>query len=184
MKRSSLLVATAVALTTALTAAPAFAQTYDDSFGLAFGGFFLFCWGIMALIGLALFALNVWMLIDAIGRQEYEFPGSTGSSKNLWLILLIVGFFIGFGWIVALVYYFQVYKKVRRGTVAPSAAQPTHVPPAAPYAPPAPPAAPEPPAPPAPSAPEPPAPAAPEPSAPPAPPEPHVPPAPPEEPQP
>ncbi len=145
MKRSSSFAAGIVALCTLLAAAPAFAQTYDDPFGPTFGMFFLFCWGIMALIGLALLVLNIWMLVDVIQRQEYEFPGSTGSSKTLWLVLLVVGLVIGFGWIVALVYYFQVFKKVRRGTAQPGAAQqPTYAPPpAAPPTPPAPPAPPE-----------------------------------------
>jgi hypothetical protein len=163
----------------------------DAGLGVAVLG----CWGLVLLIGLAMFVLNIWMLIDAIGRQEYEFPGSTGNSKNLWIILLIVGLVIGFGWIVALVYYFKVFKVVKRGTVAPQWAQqpgmpqppyappapPAYQPPAAPqYAPPTPPAAPmyTPPAPPMPPEPmpeppappvEPPAPA-PEPPAPPAPP--------------
>lgn len=154
MKRSSIFAAAAATVSTLLTASPALAQPYDDTFGLAFGGIFLFCWGIVVLVAIALWVLNIWMLVDVIGRQEYEFPGSTGNSKNLWLILLVVGFFVGFGWIVALVYYFQVYKKVRRGSGPPSAGQPTgYNPPAPPVyqTPPAPPAPPEAPAPPAPA---------------------------------
>lgn len=133
----------------------------DGSAGL--GMAVLLCWGLFMLVGLALFALNIWMLVDSLGRQEYEFPNSTGNSKNLWVILLAVGLVLGFGWIVALVYYFKVYKVIRRGTVAPPwAGQPYGQPPAAPgyppaYAPPAPPAyappqAPVPPTPPAPPA--------------------------------
>ncbi len=145
MKRSSMLAAAATAAVTMLVASPAFAQ--DEFAGLAFGGLFFLCWGVFALIGLALLVLNIWMLIDAASRQEYEFPGSTGNSKTLWLILLVVGLLIGFGWIVALVYYFTIFKKVRRGSVVPAQAQqqPAQAPPAAPAppAPPAPPAAPE-----------------------------------------
>lgn len=121
------------------------------------GLFFIACWGLFVIIGLALFVLNIWMLIDALGRQEYEFPDSTGNSKNLWVILMVVGLVVGFGWIVAIIYYFKVFKQLKRGTVAPQWVQPgAPVPPAQPtYAPPAPPiyAPPAPPAPPAPSAP-------------------------------
>lgn len=67
--------------------------------------------GLSALIGLALLALNVWMLVDAFRREESEFPGSTGNSKNLWIILLIVGLVMGFGWVVALVYYFKTFEQ-------------------------------------------------------------------------
>lgn len=197
MKRSSKALALLAGVSAAVAASPAFAQ-YSSSTSpgdAAFAGTFLFCWGLAALLGLALFVLNVWMIIDAVGRQEYEYPNSTGNSKNLWVILLIVGAVVGFGWIVALVYYFSIFKKVKRGTVAPQWAQqapaagagappaPTYAPPPPPGPPPAPPVAPPPPAPVA--APAPPAPpSAPEPMEPEAPAAPEVPMAPPEEPEP
>jgi hypothetical protein len=152
-----------VGAATLMTATPAFAQ-YEDAAGggIAFG--ILCCYGIMFIVSIALLVLSIWMLIDAIGRQEYEYPNSTGNSKNTWVILLIVGLIFGFGWIVALVYYFMVFKKVKRGSVpppwagqggqpgAPQSQQPTAPPPPAQTTPPpaAPPAAPPPPAPPAP----------------------------------
>jgi hypothetical protein len=144
----------AVGATTLMTAAPAFAQ-YEDAAGAGIGFGFLCCYGLAFIISIALLVLSIWMLIDAIGRQEYEFPNSTGNSKNTWVILLIVGLVFGFGWIVALVYYFMVFKKVKRGSVpppwagqggqagGPPAQQPTAPPPPAPPAqqpPPAPPA--------------------------------------------
>lgn len=154
-------------------AAPAYAADYSTSAGNAAGAglsfFVLCCYGIFILVALALLALWIWMLIDNFGRQEYEFPNSSGNSKNTWLIINIVGFVLGFAGIVAIVYYFMVFKKIKRGTIAPQWAgnapaatpsappappyappAPTYAPPAPTYAPPSPPAAPSaPPAPPA-----------------------------------
>jgi hypothetical protein len=137
----------------------------------AFGFAFIACYGVFLLLLLAMFVFNIWMLIDSIQRQEYEYPNSTGSSKNLWVIILAVGLVIGYGGVAAIVYFFMVFKKVKRGTMAPPQAAPQYaqaapqgyVPPAPPaYAPPAPPAPPvyAPPAPPAPPVYEPPAPPA------------------------
>ena len=148
--------------------------------GAAFGLWFTCCMGIFGLVALALVVLNVWMFIDALQRQEWEFPGTT--SKTTWIVLLAVGFFFSFGWIVAIIYYFAVYKKMKRGTAAPPAGYAPSAPPAGGqgYAPPPPPPAqpgyaPPPPPPPAPPAQQPPAPPAPEQPAPPAPPSPETP---------
>jgi uncharacterized membrane protein YidH (DUF202 family) len=79
------------------------------------GVFFL----VFMVIGLAFWAFNIWMAIDCATRKEADFPSN---NKNMWLILLIVGLFIGFGWIVALVYYFSIKKKAGAtgGTSAPT----------------------------------------------------------------
>ncbi|GAB4273682.1 MAG: hypothetical protein Kow0056_01020 [Coriobacteriia bacterium] len=84
---------------------------------------------------LALFVLWIWMLIDAIQRQEYEFPNSSGNTKTIWLIAMLASWVLSLAPIVGLVYYFMVYKKVPRGSVQP----PTYGgPPAGPGAPPPP----------------------------------------------
>jgi len=163
------LFATATTLVATLVATPSFAQSSstsgDDAAGAAVGFGVLCCWGLVAIILLALFVLWVWMLIDTFSRLDHEFPTGT---KSLWLIIHLVALFIGFWPITAIVYYFIVYRKVKRGTIpvpvvvqAPPGAYTT---PAAPYAPPAPPQA---------------TPAPYVPSAPPAPPAPYTPPAPP-----
>ena len=56
----------------------------------------------------------LWMLIDSLVREEYEYPGATATSNNrlLWALL------IAFVQIAAVPYYFIVYRAVRRGTVA------------------------------------------------------------------
>lgn len=178
MKRSlQLLVASAVGLAVMAVASPAFAQYSSSDGSDAAGGaaavFFLFCWGIIILFAIALFAFWVWMLVDLFQRQEYEFPNSNGSSKTTWIIIMLVSWVFSMYWLAALIYYFMVYKKAKRGTTVPPAQAgftptpqagyaPPPPPPAQPgYAPPPPPPAPAPPAPPMPPAPQPPAPPAP-----------------------
>ena len=121
MKRSAQLFSSVLAGTTTLvSAAPAYAQ-YDQTGDTAavFGVFA--CWGISILFLLAVTVFNIWMLIDSIARQEWEYP--SGTSKTTWLVLMAVGLIFSFGWIVALVYYFTVYKKIKRGTMAPPSPQ-------------------------------------------------------------
>lgn len=97
-----------------LTAAPALAQTAsDDAAGAAIGMGILVCSGLIGLIFFALFIFWVVMLIDCIKRDEADFPGSTGSSKTLWLAILIVGWLIGFYWLAAVIYYFMIKKKAK-----------------------------------------------------------------------
>ncbi len=114
MKRTERLWITGTALVASLgSATPSHAQTTDDAVGLVFCG----CWGIVALLGLAFLAFWVWMLIDSIQREEYEYPNSTGNSKTVWLVVLLASWLVGFYWLAAILYYFMIYKKVRRGTV-------------------------------------------------------------------
>ena len=156
MKRSfSFTTSLTVGAITLLTAVPALAQDYsydysteDPAAAIAGMGIWAFCCMIPMLL-LAVF--NIWMLVDAIMRQEHEYPGSTGNSKIIWILLLV---FVGL--LAAIFYYFMVFRKIKRGkgTQPPMAGptggyQPPMAPPAAPpMAPPAPPSPPAPPAPP------------------------------------
>lgn len=164
MKRSSSLsTSLTVGAITLLAAVPAFAQDYSADYSsegeaaaaLAGLGIWAFCCMIPLLL-LSIF--NVWMLIDAIIRQEHEYPNSTGNSKLIWILLLV---FIGL--LASIAYYFMVFRKIKRGQGSPPPkagsavayqppAVPPPAPPTAPPAPPAPPTAPPPP-PPAPTAP-------------------------------
>jgi len=175
MKRSFRLpVALSVGVLTLLAAAPAFAEEYMVDDGAAAGVFcgIYACIGVFGIISLVFW---IWMLVDLIGRQEYEFPNSTGNSKTTWLIIMFASWVIGLALVPAVIYYFMVFKKIKRGSLQPPspagyqppvAPAPTYpaappppappvvppAPPAPPMAPPAPPAAPPspPPAPPAP----------------------------------
>lgn len=100
-------------VTAVLVAQPALAQNYNydgRDGGAGAAAFALVCGGIMALIGLLLFILNIWMIIDAATRHEGDFAVG---DKVLWLVLLIAGLFLGFGLIVALIYYILVYRPSR-----------------------------------------------------------------------
>jgi hypothetical protein len=149
-------------------AAPALAQdSYSSGEDAAAGAVACGAWACIMIPVVLLGVFNIWMLIDAILRQEHEYPDSTGNSKLIWILLLV---FVGL--IAAVIYYFMVFRKIKRGTggpvpmAGPAAGYQPPAPPAGPSAPPVaptpPPAAPTPPpAPPAPPAPAPPAPPAP-----------------------
>jgi len=64
-------------------------------------------WTLLALVAPLLW---LWMLIDALLREEYEYPGATPTSNNrvLWVLL------IALVQIAALPYFFVVYSKIRR----------------------------------------------------------------------
>jgi hypothetical protein len=52
-------------------------------------------------------AFLIWMLVDCINRDESEFK-----DRNIWLILLILGFFFGYTLVISLVYFFAVKRKL------------------------------------------------------------------------
>lgn len=65
-------------------------------------------------VSLAAPFLWLWMLIDALMREEYEYPGATATSNNrlLWVLL------IALVQIAAAPYFFIVYSKIKRGSLA------------------------------------------------------------------
>lgn len=80
------------------------------------GSIFLFSFlGIYCLILVGIFvfsALFMWLLIvcfiDVSNKTEEEFR-----DRTLWIILLIISFFIPFGFIIPLIYYFQYKPKMK-----------------------------------------------------------------------
>ena len=93
---------------------PSVAMAQDSSGGNAAGGAigfaFLCCYGIVILVFLALFVFWIWMLIDLIKRPETQFEA--GMNKTVWLVLMIVSLFFSLYWVVALIYYFMIYRKL------------------------------------------------------------------------
>ena len=63
--------------------------------------FFVFAFIIASLV------FNIVMIVDCINRDEKDFK-----DRTVWLVVLVVGAFMGFGLIVSLVYFFAVKKKL------------------------------------------------------------------------
>jgi zinc-ribbon domain len=66
----------------------------------------------VVLIGLAVLAFDVWMLVDAIQRPPEQF--STPDAKTWWIVGFVVGLVTGFPAIaVAIAYYIVVRRPAR-----------------------------------------------------------------------
>ena len=50
----------------------------------------------------------IWMLVDSVLRAEHEYPGGGANDKVVWVLL------IALLQIVAVFYFFMVYRKVKR----------------------------------------------------------------------
>jgi uncharacterized membrane protein len=71
-----------------------------------------------AAAALALPVAWLWMLIDALLREEWEYPDATARSNNrlLWVLLIL------FVHVTAVVYFFVVYRNAPRRGRTPSTA--------------------------------------------------------------
>lgn len=74
--------------------------------------------GLLAVFLVLLIASFVFWLLMMIHAVQHEWP-----DRTIWVILLAVSFFLGFGLIAALVYFFAEKKKAELGT--PTAKQPS-----------------------------------------------------------
>ncbi|MDH4358493.1 MAG: hypothetical protein OEV37_00895 [Candidatus Berkelbacteria bacterium] len=70
--------------------------------GVLAGGFIIF-WIIAGIIGLAFLIWWIVLMVDLVNR---DFP-----QRGTYLILMILSFFLGFIWLMDLIYYFGVVKK-------------------------------------------------------------------------
>ena len=77
--------------------------------GVGVLGGLLVLWIILGLLGLFFF---IWWIILLMDLSKRDFP-----QKSTYMILMIVSFFLGFIWIMDLVYYFGI---VRKGVVTKS----------------------------------------------------------------
>lgn len=98
--------------------APATSSAASTSILAGFWIFFL----VIAAISLVFFIWWILMLLDAFKRTNWK----DDSQKTTWLVILIVGFLLSFGWLVTILYYFMIRKPLgKAGTgVAPAAVTP------------------------------------------------------------
>ena len=76
------------------------------------GGLLVF-WIIAIIIGLVFF---IWWIVLLIDLTKRDFP-----QKQTYMIIMILGLFLGFVWLVDLIYYFGI---VRKGVGSKAAAAP------------------------------------------------------------
>lgn len=87
-----------------------------EAFGILVGAGALSMTLIWTLLVLIAPLLWLWMFIDSLVREEYEYPGATETSNNklLWVLLIVLT------QVAAIPYFFVVYSKIRRGSLAPA----------------------------------------------------------------
>ena len=69
--------------------------------GLAIG--LIMLWVVAVAIGLAFLIWWIVLIVDLVNR---DFP-----EKSTWMIVMILGFVLGFLWLACILYYFMVVKK-------------------------------------------------------------------------
>jgi hypothetical protein len=72
----------------------------------------------LPMTGLVWTAFWIWMLVDAVLRDDHEYPGEWEYRKVAWVLAIV------FVHAVAVVYLFLVFLKVRRGARTPSVSAP------------------------------------------------------------
>ncbi|MFZ3062744.1 MAG: hypothetical protein WA148_03250 [Actinomycetota bacterium] len=85
-----------------------------------FGLVYLFCIGLIVILALAFLVFWILMLVDCIQRDEKDFPGSTGNSKVVWLVILLASWVFSLYWVAAILYYFLVKRKAEAEKTPPT----------------------------------------------------------------
>lgn len=103
-----------------MNAVPAYAQATQDTVGAVVLLGVSICTAVASLI---MFGFWAWMLADAIRRHEWEYAGSKGNSKTVWIGVLLLGaFLLG---VPAVAYYFRAYSPgPKAGTTGPDGPAP------------------------------------------------------------
>ncbi len=79
--------------------------------GLFFLGFVGLA-ALSALVAIAYPVFVVWMIVDGVLRADAEYPGTQVNRKVLWVVLMVLVH------PVAIAYFFLVFNKVKRGSLA------------------------------------------------------------------
>ncbi|MBN2015670.1 hypothetical protein JW766_02455 [Candidatus Dojkabacteria bacterium] len=90
------------------TSVSAQSDSAGDVFGAGMSAFMCICYAVAIIVGLGLLVFTVMMIVDVTKRDESVLP-----NKTMWMVLMIVGTVVGgFGWIVAIYYYFARKRKL------------------------------------------------------------------------
>lgn len=100
-------------------------EFFGAMFGLGVASIVVVATAAAAVASVALPILWVWMLIDSILRESYEYPGGGDNEKLVWVLL------IALVQPVAILYFFMVYRKIARGAATHSQAPSVPVTPSA-----------------------------------------------------
>jgi len=86
---------------------------------------------LLVLIVIGGLGATVWAIVDLIQRPPEQFPRAIAgkSDKTGWIIGLVVGWILGLGWLVAIVYLIVVRKKMGPVAKGPSTSPPMASPP-------------------------------------------------------
>ena len=67
---------------------------------------------IVVLLGFAALGVTIWGVVDALQRPDAVWAAAV-QNKTTWVVLMIVlAFLCGLGWVVALVYLFSIRPKL------------------------------------------------------------------------
>lgn len=76
--------------------------------------------GAFFVLFLAVFAIKIWALVDAVSRREAAFPAAGKQTKTFWIVVLVLAVLSGFlgflsilGLVAAIVYLVDVRPAVR-----------------------------------------------------------------------
>jgi hypothetical protein len=74
--------------------------------------------GFWIVVGLLFPLFWLWMLVDSVLRRDHEYPSASSNEKVLWIVAMLVF------QLSCVFYFFMVFRKIERGSVAEPGAVP------------------------------------------------------------